>query len=60
MVNVKRTFFLTKEEAEEQKNITGNKYIDYQSPHYELESGDIMWGMAGSPAGMERWHGYKK
>lgn len=59
MENVKRTFFLTKEEAEQQRKITGNSYIDWQSPHYELENGKIVWGLSGGPAAIERWHDYK-
>ncbi len=56
MQNVKRTFFLTKEEVKKQQEITGNQYIDYGSPHYELEDGTIMWGQLGYPADGSRWH----
>jgi hypothetical protein len=56
MENVKRVFFLTEEEVKEQQKIVGNNLIDHLSPHYELENGEIMWGMIGYPAAGERFH----
>lgn len=38
MTNVKRTFFITKEEAEE---LLQN--IDYSMPQYELEDGRVLY-----------------
>lgn len=45
MKNVKRTFFLTKEEAEQQQKVMGISNIDYNSPHYQLEDDSIIWGV---------------
>lgn len=56
MKNVKRIFFLTEEEAKIKREILGNKYIDFLSPHYELTDGTMVWGMVGGPATNERWH----
>lgn len=51
MINVKRVFFLTKEEAEK---IGG--YVLYQSPHYELEDGNILYTCGGiADYALEQW-----
>jgi len=45
MKNVKRVFFLTEEEAKQQRSITGNRLIDWSMPHYELEDGTIVYAL---------------
>ena len=51
MTNVKRIFFLTKEEA---TKIGG--YVLYQSPHYELEDGTILYTCGGiADYALEKW-----
>jgi len=42
MENIKRTFFLSKDEAEKQKEITG-KNISFVMPHHQLENGVIAY-----------------
>lgn len=51
MTNVKRTFFITKEEAKEL-----GAYVLYQSPHYELEDGSILYTCGGiADYALEQW-----
>lgn len=55
MMRVKNIFFLTMEETEREREYTGNHYIDYLSPHFELENGSIIYGCISYPAAGERY-----
>ena len=46
MLNVKRTFFLTKAEVDSLRKITGLGDITERAPHYELENGTIIYAQA--------------
>ena len=50
MNNVKRIFFLTKEEC---RKIDG--FVYSEAPHYELEDGTMMYAKHGFPGGGETW-----
>lgn len=43
MKNVKRTFFITAEEAQSIRNETKNEFTTHLLPHYELEDGSIIY-----------------
>ena len=47
---------MTEEEVKEMRETTGDKFIDYQSPHFRLESGVVLYGKVGYPAAGERYH----
>lgn len=51
MLNVKRTFFLSEEEAKQ----ISDGYITHKLPHYELEDGTIFYGKLGYPADGTNW-----
>ena len=55
MTNVKRTFFLTKEECKRIGEETGDEYISPELPHYELDDGTLMYGKQGYSVSMECW-----
>lgn len=46
MLNIKRTFFLSKQECEQLHPEDG--YITFVLPHYELEDGRIFYGHMGA------------
>ena len=50
-----------KEEVIVKRKELGDPYIDSKIPHFELESGEVIYGKIGFPAGGERWwEGIKK
>ncbi|HUH57848.1 MAG TPA: hypothetical protein VL020_04980 [Pseudomonadales bacterium] len=51
MTNVKRVFFITKEE----RIALGDLYVTENMPHYELEDGTILYTKAGGPSSIEHW-----
>lgn len=51
MINVKRTFFLTKEEAR-----AIGPYVEPNMPHYELEDGSVLYTCGGiADYAIEHW-----
>lgn len=47
MTDVKRIFFLTEDETKKLCEETGDQYILNKMPHYELESGVILYARGG-------------
>lgn len=42
-IHVKKTFFITEEEAEILRDFHGDNFITHVWPHYELENGKVMF-----------------
>jgi len=58
MTNVKRVFFITKEERQELNKIDG--YILHDLPHFELEDGRVLYGKMGWPDALAWWDEFGK
>lgn len=48
MIKVKKVFFLTDEETDDLIDLTGDKYILKNMPHYLLEDGTMLYSTGGA------------
>ena len=55
-MNVKRTFFISEDEASKLRKTLDNSYITHRFPCYELDSGEIIYPKIGYPAAGEVWY----